>query len=564
MKDAKTIEKLWQETRDYQDLWDRIDKDYSHWALKPQNQLGSYGYPKYERNNFETELKIVSNSPRTFAENVQSKLNASAMDIAITMAEEEGEDKRAEKGQLERLFKYGFEKADERLVSRGLPPLKESSVWYSITCGWIAARILVYKDGDKVVFDYIPYDPRWLKYRMGKGGILWSLYQIPYTAEELKAHYGDNAVQTPWYKPWGKNTNSYNALDYWENEGNGKVSNGVVCNGDFIEGPFTYKIESMPVLIHPVATRPPVRRGTGSEMAGYGESIFAPNRETDDNINKMASVWASHAIRLAEAGIINYRTDKGVELEGSTHVPGGVMDVPLGENRIEPMPMKEISPTLINLSSLLEEWRSNGALPGIDDGDSSGTKYNLVQENSNRVFNPQIRNLNAFYSNICRLVEEQILMGGVTRSKKGKITQVDVALSGDSKSFSTPITIPDLKKPHVVKVEFIAQTAYTQYETAQQAEMLIRLGLPRTWVWENILRIQDAHLIQDLEALEIYEHSPQGLKKRAVQVLMDKKMFFEADKLAQEMDREETMQNAEVGQQARAGGAPTGTVQPTA
>jgi len=55
-------------------------------------------------------------------------------------------------------------------------------------------------------------------------------------------------------------------------------------------------------------------------------------------------------------------------------------------------------------------------------------------------------------------------------------------------------------------------------------------------------------LIQDLLALEIYEHSPEGMMKRAVEVLMDRGYVFEAQKLVEQMDRLPT-QEAETSKQ---------------
>ena len=119
-----------------------------------------------------------------------------------------------------------------------------------------------------------------------------------------------------------------------------------------------------------------------------------------------------------------------------------------------------------------------------------------------------------------------------------------VAIKGErrSKYYETQVTPIDLKKPHIIKVEFTAFSPWTRMDTAQVAQMLEALGLPKVWIWENILKIQDPKLLQDLLALEVYEHSPEGMMKRAVEVLMDRGYVFEAQKLIDQMSRLEAQE----------------------
>ncbi len=285
---------------------------------------------------------------------------------------------------------------------------------------------------------------------------------------------------------------------------------------------------------------PPIHSGCNEhpkeEVRGITDKIRSPK---DDLINELGSVWASHAKRLAEQPIINYRGTNGVPLKDTLHYAGGIIDLVDGENRLEPVPMKEISPTLVNFFNLLDSMRVRGSKPDLDirTPAQSGTLQALVLEESNRVHNPHLRNLETFYANSCRLIKEQLLAGGIDKEVK----KVSFNSIQKRKLVKTKITPVDLKKPHIIKVEFTARNAYMQAEAAQQADMLIRLGLPRVWVWESVLKIQDPKLMQDLMALEAYEFSPDGMQKRAIEVLMDRGYVFEATKLAEQMDRTDRM-----------------------
>jgi len=533
---------------DFRDRIDRWDKDFDRWDLKNPKDKGSFEYMTSVKSR-DTDIDIVSNAPRTFSDDVQAILSSSERQIIARMAEPAGEDMREAIGKFERLLEYAFEKADERLIRLLFPTLKESSVWYSLVRGWVAGRFLIYKIGKDVIFDFLSLDPRWLRYRVGANGLLWTAYTTSYSSEALIDEYGDageKAISISGWKVWEKQPKTVDVIDYWKDMGNGKKMNAIICNNEWLKEPETYVMKSMPVLIHPVSTRPPVRGSTGSEMEGYGDSIFAPNREIDDLLNDMGSVWASHAKRLAEQPIVNYKGENGVEIKDTLHYAGGVINLPMNQNKLEPVPMKEISPTLVNLVNWLDNMRVRGSLPDINVGSPppSGTLYNLVQETSNRVFNPQLRNLNSFYSNACRLIEEQLLEGGVGGEKIGKFK-----IRGTRKNeyFETEITPIDLKRPHIIKVEFTARTPWTQLDTYQIADMAKRLGLPDSFIHEYILKLPDPKGLGDQSAIEMAEHSPKLAMLRAIQALMQTGRQDEAESLMEDMYKMTMQEEANTG-----------------
>jgi len=523
---------------DFNDRFVRMDGDFDRWDMKRASQRGTAEYVAelYRTGGKarDTDIEVIGNDFRTFSDDVQSILSSSERQIAVRMAETEGEDMREAMGKLERLLEYGFEKADERLIDLLMGTLKENLVWYSIVRGWVAGRFLVYKVGKNVIFDFLPYDPRWLVYQTGANGLLWTAYTTSSSPEALEDEYGKIKRKSPWYKPWAKEAKSYDVIDYWKYEDAKKISNAIICEGEFLKEPEEYKIDSMPVLIAPVATRPPIRGNLESEMKGYGESIFAPNRQTGDLLNKLASMWASHANLLYKQPIVNYRGPQGIEIKDTLHYAGGVINLPAGENKLDEVPMKEISATLVNLVNWAESKRVRGSLPDINVGSPppSGTLYNLVQETSNRVFNPQLRNLNSFYSNICRLVEEQLLAGGVGGDK---IRKFKIQGQLKNKYFEDEITPPDLKRAHIIKVEFTARTPWTQMDTYQIADMAKRQGLPDGFIQEYILKLPDPKGLGDLSAIEMAEHSPKLAMVRAIQALVKQGREDEAGQLMQDM-----------------------------
>jgi len=435
------------------------------------------------------------------------------------MVESEGEDKRDDIAKLERLLYFAFDMADRRLRKLLLLPLREASIWFSIVRGAAVARTLVYKNkkGD-VVFDILPLDPRWLTYDVGGDGLLWTGYKTFLSAAFLKDEWGYEA----------KKENDNEIIDYWRYDGEKKFTNAIICDKTFIKKPKSSIMRSFPVTIVPVATRPPVTTTAGSEDSGYGDSIFAPLRAINATRNRFASIVATHANILSKQPVINYRDEQGIILQDTVYFAESVLNLPAGHNKLEPAPMKDISPTVVQILNWLNTQFEKASLPNIPVGTPapSGTLYNLVQEAGNKVFNPQLKNLNYFYAEICRQIEEQLIDSNI---------KVNVKHEDKRKYFETQVTPIDLKKPHLIKVEFTARTPWTQFDTYQIADMAKRVGLPDAFIHEYILKLPDPKGIGDLSAIEIAEHSPKGAMLRAFVALMKAGRQDEAGEVANDL-----------------------------
>ncbi|MAF43072.1 MAG: hypothetical protein CMI54_02725 [Parcubacteria group bacterium] len=503
------------------ELHSRMDEDFLLWQMKKSDYDTALDA---RTKKHATDIEIISNDLRTNCDDVQSILSSAERQIVVRMAEAEGEDKREDIAKLERLFAFAFEKADERLIRLLLPPLRESLIWCSLVRGWTSGRFLVWKDNGDVVFDFMALDPRWLTYEVGADGLLWTGYKTFRSREALKDEY---VIDGKPYEAEKKQNNP--VIDYWKYEGKKSITNSVICGEDFLKPTEEYKLKSIPILIMPITTRPPVSGASGeSEIAGYGESLFASTRDINGMHNRFASMVASHANRLARQAMINYKTKDGVELKTTTNVPDAIINLSMGDNKLEPSPMREISLTVVNMMEWLNSRARKGMLPDIPIGrpPPSGTLYNLVQEQGNKIFNPQLRNLNYFYADICRLIEEQLLGDKIKVKIKGEDRQ---------KYFETQVTPVDLKKPHIIKVEFTARTPWSQLDTYQVADMAKRVGLPDGFIQEHILKLPDPKGLGDQSAIEIFEHSPKGAMLRAIKALMKAERWDEAEQIMSDL-----------------------------
>ena len=512
MKDATLEEdatqittKVTRKEADFNTASQRMDDDFDIWALKPNSKASAYIVEsKLEIPGMhDHEVEVVSNDLRTFSDQVQSTLSDAEMQIIISMAEKDGEDKRDDIAALERLLYFALDMADRRLRKLLMPALREACIWYSIIRGGIGTEVLVYETKGGVIFAITPLDPRWLTYEIGGDGLIWSSSKTFRSGAALKDEWKFDA----------KKEKDNEVINYWRHDGDRNFVNAVVCDKQFVKEPKKYEMRSHPVIIVPVATRPQIAMVAGVEDGGYGDSIFAPSREINKTRNRFASIAATHANLLAKQPIINYYDEQGKQLQSTVYMAEAVLNLPKGHNELQPAPMKELAPTVVQLLNWLNQQMEKASLPNIPVGTPapSGTLYNLVQEAGNKVFNPQLKNLNYLYAEICRLIEEQLIDGNI----KVNVKQVE-----KKRYFETQVTPVDLKKPHLTKVEFTARTPWTQFDTYQIADMAKRQGLPDAFIYEYILKVPDPKGMKDLSAIEMAEHSPKMAMVRAIQSLM--------------------------------------------
>jgi len=512
----------------FNSAYTQMDEAFGIWDLTPVI------YDKYE-----TAINVTAPTPRTFSDTVHSDLASAEMQISVRMAEPVGEDisKLQEKmGKLERLFYFLLEKADERLIAMLLPPLREFLIWCSLIRGCPAARILLYKDGDNIVPDFLPLDPRFLTYEVGSKGFLWTNYKMFKTKAQLQEEfdYTPSGTIIPWLKK-----KTYPMLDYWKVE-DGKVYNSVICDNEYIKDPEVYAVERIPVLAMPVPMSPSVTTSSGESVGGFGANIFTNKIPAYKLENQLVSIWATHAQKLASQPLLNYADDTAHFVDRNTLDAGGILNLERGKQELKEAPLKEISPTLINLLGWVEGQIERSSLPNLNLGTppASGTALNLIREAGARVYNPQVRNLNRFYAGIFKMVEEQMV------SNKLKI---EVETEKEHKYFGAQVTPIDIKKPHIIKVEFTVRNPWMELDILQQADWLRRLGFPDKWIWEFVVKVPDPGMVEDLALIEMAEKSPTLAKKKVLEVLAKYKRYDDATFLTREFDREDKMAEMQAG-----------------
>ena len=153
------IQKVDEKAKEFKPIFDRMDFDYDFSNLRGRGSqvdfsIGATAF----RGERENEVLYISPRPKSLSDHITSRLSRAAMQIIIRLLEEKGEDKRDDISALERLQVFGFEAADQALVDNpdiGMP-LRDFLIWCGAIRGRMAARILVWEDDGKTIFDYVP------------------------------------------------------------------------------------------------------------------------------------------------------------------------------------------------------------------------------------------------------------------------------------------------------------------------------------------------------------------------------------------------------------------------
>lgn len=483
--ETTAIKQIREKEEEWSDLWARMDNDYERWTVS--------GDVTYYRKSYDTHagmINIILPDPRSYADELQKGLVRSDRTISIFMGELEGSDERDNISKLERLFEFCLERADNRLLRRGLLRLKSSVVWYGMLRGRMAARIVNWIDGKNgLVADYLPLDPRWLTYEYDADGLKWVNYKTFRTAEDLKNAYNF---------PVNKKVSAVN--DYYLRQGD-KIVNLLMTDKELIKKNI-HKMSEIPIIITPISTRPPISDHGGARIVGFGDSIYADVRELIDIRNKIASLFASWVNLNANMPYKHFRGDSGTDIENLISYPGATWN--LGPNEdIVPIEQKDISNVVLPFLGMLDAQWQRGSAPYVVFGDiempSSGTAISELKEAEEKAYFLCLEALDAFYTQLCYMTERQIVEGGL----KFEIEGVK-----DKKLYSDKITPVDIKRPHVIKVTHTIRSKFGELQDYQIAQMAEMLGLSKETIYEKILKLQDPKREKELAAIEILEQHP--------------------------------------------------------
>ena len=433
--------------------------------------------------------------------------------------------------QEERMYYYGFDKANERLDNIGEPSLLMSLAWQSVVLGRIAIRVLVYQDED-INWDYRPLNPRFLTFSFGNKDLLWANYESFRSAESIKEEYGVDI----------SDESGISVYDYWDKEHNVRF----LSKNRQLLSVWKNAIGEVPIIIRPV--------GIGIEGKQEGQSIFNNIKVPFRKLNLMTSIAATHAHKLAaNPEVYKYPSGEEPVVEVDTIRAGGLIKIP-NTHSIEGLRVPDIPSSLMMMISNLQRGIEKVTYHELnpDDPAHSGAGLRVLGQDKMDVLTPRMEALNSVYQRICHMVKKQIIAQKL-------VVPVKTVVNNTYNVFDM---VPDLlDNDFYVYAGLVRQDVYDDVEALQRAQMLMQLRLKsREDVIENVMREQDTQTqlakmdIEDIEAM-----MPELKLKRAIKIYKERGMAEEAGMAEEQLGMIEFQKRAQIEQmftQGQQGGVP--------
>ena len=457
---------------------DRMDSDYEIYTLK------AYSLDKESSN-------VTSPEPRRYADKVIQTAEAAKMLVKVTTPEtapakskqgfdlssdneDESTKNKDKETAIERLLYGLFSIADKQLrrdkVIYGRTVVS-ADIFHAAIRGSIVRRIILQKQNKEIYPDILPIDPRYFKYALDNKGLAKCAIETWRDPEAIKAEY-DIDVDDVTY-----------CVDYWDREKN------IIQVGDqqFHQA---HGLGKPPFVFRPVGSSPIIYTTDSKfeNISCFGESIFAASRNLYGVKNKILTIWLS----LLE------KSHKPSYFVFSPGGKAGLEELPWGTNkmlylpdtaRAEMVKPPDIAMTAPQLYKIIDQEIQANDLSTIEYGLIAGSEYPsgksmlALQEGKDSKITPILKALAAVAEDTAEMLIEQYEKTGVKTTFRG--------YDSKGKLFYQEIKPTDVKKPWDVDIEFVSITPEQETQNIAKAQMLLSMGLPDEYVYENALQMQD-------------------------------------------------------------------------
>jgi hypothetical protein len=515
--------------RGFQELWNRYDQDFDIWRVKP-HPFESVNRPE------RLAVNITNNRGRSLSDKCQGYLTRSDMQIRVKPPRSLVSLQASQlASKIERMHHFGFDKADKLLRLRLQANLLSQESWFANNTGTIAVRVLVYEEDGEIVWDYLPLNSRHLVYEVGDRGMSWVAYRTFRSKASIEEEYGEEKA-----KNIPETTHKGVALwEYYDKKVHAVFTGNSGDNlGEVLIDPEPHNLPRPPISLIVISTNPDIVTEDGLQLEYRGESIYAPNRLQYKQSDEMASILATIGKTRALEPLVhlydpNIRGEDGkpIKITEKLYYPGAVANLPNTHKFVE-LPSKDVPPSLqVAYANLLrdEQMASLATLEyGVDQPPHTGIALAQLREDKNKLVLPRLQGVEASYTDICEMANEQIKAQNLT-------VQTKVALKDmyDTEEI-TPQDLEDAKDFYM-KVSFVLMHPYEDLETLQLIDMGRRLGIfSLDHAMEEIAKIPDPEAEKtklDIERAE--SQIPELANWRAFMGLIRQGRFAEAQMLNQ-------------------------------
>ena len=468
-------------------LRSRMDDDHKLYRLEEFD--AGEGYQSY-----------TSNEPQVYADKLISWMTTAEIIIRIPYGNSDRE-QRENNDSKEKFLAGLLKAADERLINRFQPTVRQQMAWFITLRGWYAGRALLVKDDEGETFvDIQPWDPMHTYWGEGKKGIAWACYKTIKTPSEIKAIWG---VDLQGEGTDNTDEEGIDVYDFYDSEDN------IVCTDDTILKKRTkHGADRPPVFLGPVGATPLVQSitdtGNKDTVEDYGESCYKSSRDLFDKHNFMMSVMLELTARSRRQGIKVKSRDGTKTLEEDPYKEGSEIALGQGED-VEPLGLLEMARESGAFMGMVSGEMQRGGLPhsiyGQLEFQLSGFAINTLRQGVETVLVPRLTAMERAYKTIFQLMCDQYISGAFK----------SIEVSGQDQNrmyFSEEISSDTIKNAGDVEVSLVGQLPQDEMSKMSMAQ-IAREGptplLSDVFIRDNILGLQSADQMDDSIKVQMSE-----------------------------------------------------------
>ena len=457
----------------------RMDDDHKLYRLEEFD--AGEGYQSY-----------TSNEPQVYADKLIAWMTSAEMVVRIPYGNSDREQR--ENNDAKEKFLIGLTKAaDERLMMRMQPGVRQQLSWFITLRGWYAGRALLVKDDDGETYvDIQPWDALHTYWGEGKHGLAWACYKTKKTPSEIKAIWD---VEVGGEGADLDDDDAIDVYDFYDREDN------IVCTDEMVlKSKTKHGGEGVPVFLGPVGANPLVQAithtGNLDTIEDYGESCFKSSRDLFGKHNFMMSVMLELTARSRRQGLKVKSRDGTKTLEEDPYKEGSEIALGQGED-VEPLGLLEMAKESGAFMSLVSGEMQRGGLPHSVyrqlEFQLSGFAINTLRQGVETILVPRLQALERAYMCIFKMLSDQYITGAFK----------SMEVSGQDKNrmyFSEEISPDIVRNSGDSEVSFIGQLPQDDMTRMSMAQ-IAREGqtplLPDRFIRDEILGMQSADQIED-------------------------------------------------------------------
>ena len=482
-------------------LYDRMEADYG--LFRGEKFRVKSGYEAF-----------TDNSAQTLAGKVIDTLGKGKLSLNIPV-DTQKKPKRRDESNTERFILGCLDAADLRLKRLWMPTLQELIVWYAVVRGWIVINPLIYKKKGKedTVVEINVWDRRWVRFKRGPNGPKWVAHERIMKGKDVSEEYD-----------WdGPDTDSITVINFFDDE-----MNCIIIDKEFHKEPTDHDCNGVPVIIRPVGATPLIISDEHEDtIKDVGESVFADDRNLFEvsNILKTAQL---NMVRKGQEGIWKAKSLDGKwlpELDPRPTVTQEVaVSVARGEDfeRVEPLKMPEDTMPMIGMTDALIQ---RGGLPSSTFGELgfplSGLALDTLRYGMGSVIDRRVKAVESAYEDIAWVLLQQFSGGG--------LKPVDLRVRKENDKTEIVTIAPKQVKQHLFEAKLDIKFPQDEMQKWMMAR-IAREGkdtpsgplLPDQKINEDILRIADIDLLEDMKREEWAKNLPHVQLTRVIASLLNR------------------------------------------